>query len=123
MDASPPQMIDLSDRIIVEKDTSAEIELFRSTQLTTITIPVNNTFYSLMTKAAEIFRAGQVALFIDGEPVDVESTLQQKGIAVGDKKRVEVRYVEKEAPGQVELEKEQELIEKDTQPAEEVIVL
>ena len=123
MDASPPQMIDLSDRIIVEKDTSAEIELFRSTQLTTITIPVNNTFYSLMTKAAEIFREGQVALFIDGEPVDVESTLQQKGIAVGDKKRVEVRYVEKEAPGEVELEKGQELIEKDTQPAEEVIIL
>ena len=95
MDASPPQEIDLSDRIIVEREASAEIELFHSTQLTTITVPINNTFYSLLTKAAEIFREEQVALFIDGEAVDVESSLQQRGIAVGDKKRVEVRYVEK----------------------------
>ena len=120
-----PQEIDLSERKeVVERESSAEIELFHSlSQLSTaITVPIRNTFYYLLSKAAEIFRDGEIALFMEGEQVDIDNSLEQMGVAAGDKKRVEVRYVEKEPPQEVELEKEQELIEKETvtQPSEEV---
>ena len=119
-----PQELDLSERRVVEKESSAEIELFQSELTTAITVPIQNTFYYLLSKAAEIFREGEIALFIEGEPVDVENSLEQVGVAVGDKKRVEVRYVEKEPPKEVELEKDQELIEKETETKtiEEVII-
>ncbi|KAI6650870.1 hypothetical protein LOD99_5710 [Oopsacas minuta] len=112
-----PQEIDLSERTeVIEKESSAEIELYHNTtQLSTsITIPLHNTLSYLQSKAAEIFRDGDVELLVDGELVDLEKSLKQLGIDVSEKKRVEVRYIEKE-PAQ-EVEKEQELIEIESKP-------
>ena len=91
--------IDLSERSeVVEKEINAEIELFQpqSQLATVISVPIHITLSNLQSKAAELFRDGEVELYFDDTLVDPEKTLEEMSISVGDKKRVEVRYKERE---------------------------
>ena len=111
MEPIATEEIDLSERSeVVEKEINAEIELFHSQSelATVISVSVHNTLSYLQSKAAEIFRDGEVELYFDETLVDPDKTLEEMSISVGDKKRVEVRYKEREQLIEVETVKQSE---------------
>ena len=111
MEPIATEEIDLSERSeVIEKETNVEIELFHSqSQLAAvISVHVHYTVSNLQAKAAEFFRDGEIELYFDGTLVDPDKTLEEMSIAVGDKKRMEVRYKEREQMIEIETVKQLE---------------
>ena len=124
MSADSVQEIDISGRsVVVEKEASAEVELFHlQTQLSTsLSVPIRNTFSYLVSKAASVFPDGKVQLYVDGEMVGEDKSLEDIGVSAGAKKRVEVRYAVEEAAIQdSQIQPEAELVEIDpVKPSQE----